>query len=54
MPILAKLSALGSIASVASSVYNIIKNSRKQCNDSYLNAPIRKGFGKGFLMKKVL
>lgn len=42
MPIFAGLSALGSLASGASSVYNAVKN-RKKGNGLYLNNPIGKG-----------
>jgi hypothetical protein len=40
--IFAGLSALGSIASGASSLYNVVKN-RKKSNGLYLNNPISKG-----------
>jgi hypothetical protein len=54
IPVLAGLSALGSLASGASSVYNTIKNSRKIGRGLYLNSPIGKGLylnGKGFMVK---
>lgn len=49
MPMLAGLSALISLASGATSVYNTTKNSRKKC--LYLNASVGKGL---YLNEKVL
>jgi hypothetical protein len=52
--VLAGLSALGSLASGASSVYNTIKNSRKIGKGLYLNSPVGKGLylnTEGFMVK---
>ena len=54
MSMLAGLSALGSLPSGASTIYNTVKNSRKNGNGLYLNYPVGKGLylnGKGFMVK---
>lgn len=54
MPVFAVLSALGSLLSGSSSLYNAIKNSRREGNNLYLNSPVVKGLdlNGGALKKK--